>query len=303
MAPDLPPSQDVIVVQTARLPPAAGDAAFSTVSVPGETLQGGVELDQALRTVPGFSLFRRTSTLGANPTTQGVSLRSIAGSGASRALVTLDGVPQNDPFGGWVIWTALPPDSIGGAEIVRGAGAGPYGAGALTGVVALSERTEIEGGVGGQIVGGSEGYRRADVVAAHAQGGTSEFLSLSGQSSDGWIPVYAGRGAVDRPLNLSAFSGSARASTELGSSLLTGRAAVYDEARGAGLFGAGSTARGFQTSLTWAAAPTAAAWGFRLQGWVSGSDLVNRSVSTSPDRQTATPANTQYATPRPAALA
>src|SRR5262249_16665745 len=63
-----------------------------------------------------------------------------------RALVTLDGVPQNDPFGGWVIWSSLSPEIVSGAEVVKGAGAGPYGAGALTGVVALFER-EDEGGV------------------------------------------------------------------------------------------------------------------------------------------------------------
>ena len=77
-----------------------------------------------------------------------MSLRSIAGSGASRALVTLDGVPQNDPFGGWVIWSALPAETIGEAQVVRGAGAGPYGAGALTGVIALSSR-ELDAGAGG----------------------------------------------------------------------------------------------------------------------------------------------------------
>src|SRR5471032_2730266 len=132
---DQPTNVAPVVVQTAHLPPAAGDPAFSIVVVDPKILRLGDRLDDALTTVPGFSLFRRTSSLGANPTTQGVSLRGIAGSGASRALVTLDGVPQNDPFGGWVIWTALPPEDIAGATVVRVAGAGPYGAGALTGVV------------------------------------------------------------------------------------------------------------------------------------------------------------------------
>jgi hypothetical protein len=39
---------------------------------------------------------------------EGVSLRGIAGSAASRTLVTLDGAPLNDPFGGWVIFNAIP---------------------------------------------------------------------------------------------------------------------------------------------------------------------------------------------------
>ena len=127
------------MVRGATLPPSPADAAFSIIHVSGDEIRSRARLDEALSEVPGFSLFRRTSSLGANPTTQGVSLRGIAGSGASRALVTLDGVPQNDPFGGWVIWSRLIPSDIGGASIVRGAGAGPYGSGALTGVVALTE--------------------------------------------------------------------------------------------------------------------------------------------------------------------
>src|SRR5664279_3888457 len=127
------------VVVTASPPDPVGNAAFSVATLGAKDLSGATELDHALAQVPGLSLFRRDSSLCANPTTQGVSLRSIAPSGAGRALVTLDCVPQNDPFGGWVIWSSLPPEDISAAEIVRGAGAGPNGAGALTGVIALNE--------------------------------------------------------------------------------------------------------------------------------------------------------------------
>src|SRR5207237_4596497 len=133
-------TQPESVLITARPPDPVGNAAFSTMLLDMQQLQITPELDQSLRQVPGLSLFRRNSSLSANPTVQGVSLRSIAGSGAGRALVTLDGVPQNDPFGGWVIWSSLPVEDIGSAQIVRGAGAGPYGAGALTGVIELGER-------------------------------------------------------------------------------------------------------------------------------------------------------------------
>ena len=57
----------------------------------------------------GFTLFRRSSSLVANPTTQGVSLRGTGSSGASRTLVLWDGIPLNDPFGGWVYWDRVPP--------------------------------------------------------------------------------------------------------------------------------------------------------------------------------------------------
>ena len=44
-------------------------------------------LDDRLRQVPGFSLFRRAGSRSANPTTQGVSLRGVGASGASRGNV------------------------------------------------------------------------------------------------------------------------------------------------------------------------------------------------------------------------
>ena len=67
-----------------------------------------VALDDVLRQIPGFTLFRRSGSRTANPTAQGPSLRGIGGSGASRALVLADGVPLNDPFGGWVAWGRVP---------------------------------------------------------------------------------------------------------------------------------------------------------------------------------------------------
>ncbi|MDP3369290.1 MAG: Plug domain-containing protein, partial [Brevundimonas sp.] len=103
-----PPELPEIVVTGARLPPAAGEAAFSVIRLNEADLRAEQRLDEALASVPAVSLFRRTSSLSANPTTQGISLRAIAPSGAGRTLVTLDGVPLNDPFGGWVIWSQVP---------------------------------------------------------------------------------------------------------------------------------------------------------------------------------------------------
>ncbi|MGF2075342.1 TonB-dependent receptor, partial [Enterococcus casseliflavus] len=88
-------------------------------------------LDDALRQTVGFSLFRRTGSRTANPTIQGVSLRGLGASGASRALVLADGVPLNDPFGGWVYWARKPRLGIERVEVLRGGAADLYGSGAL----------------------------------------------------------------------------------------------------------------------------------------------------------------------------
>src|ERR671929_131193 len=97
-------------------------------------------LDDALRQVPGFTLFRRTGSRVANPTSQGVSLRGVGASGASRALVLADGIPLNDPFGGWVYWGRVPRASVERIEVLRGGASSLYGSSALGGVVNLITR-------------------------------------------------------------------------------------------------------------------------------------------------------------------
>lgn len=119
----------------------------------------GVNLDDRLRMVPGFSLFRRSSSLTANPTTQGVSLRAIGSSGASRTLVLWDGIPINDPFGGWVYWTRVAPEQIGQVEVSRGASTSVFGDRAMGGAVALFSKPietrhyflGLDGGNAGQL--------------------------------------------------------------------------------------------------------------------------------------------------------
>ena len=294
--PDQPPAVQAVVVTAPRLPPLAGDAAFSIVRLSGEAIAGQTRLDEALGQVPGVSLFRRTSSAAANPTTQGVSMRAIAPSGAGRGLVALDGVPQNDPFGGWVIWTSLPTQSIESAQVVRGAGAGPYGAGALTGVVALEELSRPDAIVADAEVGGL-GQRRAAVAGTAEVGGAEVFLSASGDHSDGWIPVRAGRGAADDRLSLTDWSAAARVTAPLGRALMSVRLAGYQEERDGGLVGAGSSTRGGIASITLAAQPEADALGWRLQGWVHASDLTSTFVSVAAGRVSTTPVNNQYATP------
>ena len=285
------------VLITARPPDPVGNAAFSTTLLDTQAVRIAPELDAALRQVPGLSLFRRNSSLSANPTVQGVSLRSIAGSGAGRALVTLDGVPQNDPFGGWVIWSSLPPEDIQGAEVVRGAGAGPYGAGALTGVIALSER-EGAGGVA-DAFGGELHSARVAGAGGTQIGKVSFGVSGMYHSSGGWIPVAPDqRGAADTPVTLKATSASVRAGTEIvPGTLLAARLGYYNEKRDSGIGDTESHANGTTGSLTLAHPEQPRALGWRAQAWFRDTDFANTSASVGAGRATTTPANNQYATP------
>jgi outer membrane cobalamin receptor len=96
--------------------------------------------DDLLRQAPGFSIFRRSSSVVANPTTQGVSLRGAGASGASRTLVLSDGLPLNDAFGGWVYWDRVPRAAVDRIELVRGGSSDLYGSDALSGVINVISR-------------------------------------------------------------------------------------------------------------------------------------------------------------------
>ena len=294
----LPPTQlSEIVVTAARLPPAASDAAFSVIRLDQTVLGRSTRLDEALATVPAVSLFRRTSSLGANPTTQGISLRAIAPSGAGRTLVTLDGVPLNDPFGGWVLWSQVAPESLESLDIVRGAGAGPYGAGALTGVIALRER-DREGGALDASASEYGGQRLAAATTLKS-GRVAITGSVLYDHSDGYTPVRGpAAGAADTPLDLVTKSAALRADVGIDDlTALSLRASAYDEDRGSGLFNTRSSASGQSYSATLSRTPSKGALGWRAQVWRRESDFANSSASVAAGRGSTTPANDQYATP------
>lgn len=290
-----PPALAPVVVTAARFPPRLGDSAFSGLRISETDLASATRVDEVLSRTPGVSLFRRASSLAANPTTQGISLRAMAPSGAGRTLVLLDGVPLNDPFGGWVIWSQLAPEALAGIDIIRGAGAGPYGAGALTGVIALRER---DSGTAMDLATGRFGSNRVSAVGTGRVGRVQLFASGVLDRSDGYRPVRGpAQGAADRPVDLDARSAALRLDAPLGETKLSVRLGHFHEDRGAGLAGARSSASGDSFSATLVQDPAPTGLGWRLQAWRRESDLANSSVSVSANRAITTPANDQFATP------
>ncbi len=190
----LPPA----IVTAARAPQPPAEVPFSLVALDAATLRSAptATLDGALRGVPGFGLFRRSDSLSANPTAQGVSLRGLGPSGASRSLVLLDGVPLNDPFGGWVAWSKAPRLSLAGAELVKGGGATAWGNAALGGVVQLFTTP-----VGPALAAGphpgvqrSAGQRRPDGLDARFAATGGDFAT---RSAEVVLSRAVGRGAIE----------------------------------------------------------------------------------------------------------
>jgi outer membrane receptor protein involved in Fe transport len=135
---------ETITVTATRTETRVADTPTSVVVLSREAVETSAAptLDDALRQVAGFTLFRRTGSRVANPTTQGVTLRGVGASGASRALVLDDGVPLNDPFGGWVYWGRVPRAALQRVEVLRGGASDLYGSSAMGGVVQFIRRKD-----------------------------------------------------------------------------------------------------------------------------------------------------------------
>lgn len=288
-----------ITVDALSLAPPPSLGAYSVTTVTAEDLRRAAapRLDEALRAVPGFGLFRRTSSLTANPTSQGVSLRAIGPSGAGRSLVLLDGVPLNDPFGGWVYWSTLAPAAIERIEVIRGGGAGTYGNAALAGTIRIQSR----------LPEGTGGY--ADLSAGSKQtiiGGGSAWTSIGALTLDvgGQVFKSAGsdlvaadqRGPIDRPAASDMSRGQLGLTWRTGDGLILRlAAAAFDEHRDNGTPGAYNSTRSRDLSLRMVQDDGDRGWEATL--W--GLDRHFRSTFTSvnADRTSETPALDQYDTP------
>ena len=157
-----------------------------------------MRLDDQLRLVPGFSLFRRTTSAVANPTTQGVTLRGLSASGASRTLVVADDVPLNDPFGAWVYWNRVPVLALQRVDVIRGASGDIHGNDALGGVIRLTTRTShgAEGWLDGGSLGTVRGVRLRRGLAQRVDGRAA----VESMKTDGFIVVAPeSRGSDRRP--------------------------------------------------------------------------------------------------------
>jgi outer membrane receptor protein involved in Fe transport len=156
-------------------------------------------LDEALRQVPGFSLFRRSGSRTANPTAQGASLRGIGASGASRAVVLDDGIPLNDPFGGWVYWGRVPRAAVDRIEVVRGGTSDLYGSTALSGTLNVLRRDGDVPRLHVETSAGSQATGEGSAMGAVGWGGWRATLAAERLTTDGYVAVdRRERGAVDR---------------------------------------------------------------------------------------------------------
>ena len=230
------PLIDTVVVTASRGAARLATPEATTVVTSAELLTSAAgSLDDALRNTPGFSLFRRSSSRVANPTTQGVTLRGVSGSGASRTLVLADGFPLNDPFGSWVYWNRIPQTAVERVEVVRGASGDLYGADALGGVVQVltfapgRTRFRATGEAGSHDTARFSGFGGTQRGRWHVEG-AGEWLR-----TDGVITVgQEARGPVDVPADSDYSTGFVGGGFNPGAWHASVRLNAYGEDRGNG---------------------------------------------------------------------
>jgi len=135
---EVPPRREILVTGEG-LETALSVGVYSVTELGRETILSSASgrIEDVLENVAGFQQFRRSDSRSSNPTAQGVTLRGLGGNATSRALMTLDGVPVADPFFGYIPLSAIAPETLARIRVTRGGGAGPFGAGALTGTIEL----------------------------------------------------------------------------------------------------------------------------------------------------------------------
>jgi outer membrane receptor protein involved in Fe transport len=230
-------TSEQITVTANRTPTRLADTPASVVVISGETIAASpaATTDDALRQVPGFTLFRRSGSRTANPTSQGVSLRGIGASGASRAVVLDDGVPLNDPFGGWIYWGRVPRAAIGRVEVLRGGASDLYGSAAMGGVINFIRRDTGARAFSLDATAGSDRTGLLSLFAAGTLGGFEGSIAAEGFTTDGYVAVDRGqRGLVDVRADSRHETADATLVRTIGSVRLFGRGSYYGERRNNG---------------------------------------------------------------------
>ncbi len=203
---------ETVTVTPTRSEKRLGEVPVSANIVEKETIRQSpaVVADDVLRQVPTFSLFRRSSSLSSHPTAQGVSLRGIGPSGVSRTLVLVDGVPFNDPFGGWVYWTRVPLEAVDRIEVIDGSSSSLYGNYGMGGVINIIPSRAGRRSLDFKTQYGNHNSPKADFFASDVWGKFGVSVEGSAFDTDGFPIVAASeRGIIDNnaEVNFQNFNG------------------------------------------------------------------------------------------------
>jgi outer membrane receptor protein involved in Fe transport len=194
-----------VIVSIAQTETRISETPASVVVLTRETLENTAAqtIDDALRQIAGFQLFRRSSSKTTNPTAQGANFRGLSGSGASRSSVTFDGVSVNDAFGGWTYWSRIPKTAVEQIEVLRGGASSLYGDAALSGAINLQTKSFADKPIFRlETSAGAQKTFDGNAFGAFGKNGWNFSGSFDAFRTSGYVPIdEAERGAADTNAN------------------------------------------------------------------------------------------------------
>lgn len=254
-------------------------------------------LDQVLYQEPSFSLYRRQNSLFSAPQAQGVSLRSIGATAAPRTLVLRDGIPQNDPFGGWVPWARYTPGSIEFARILPGNQAAAWGHQSAGGVIMIDSVLPQQEVHRAQLTAGSFNTIAADTQHSFTHGRHGFYINLATSDSDGDDLIDSSdRGSIDKSADFETSGVDVRHHFQINEAIrLESAVSYYEEDRSNGTPATHYNTEAWDLSLRLVG-------NFEDQEWSASVYYQNRSLdsvfsSVNTDRSAETPVLDQYDTP------
>jgi len=230
-------TNEQVTVTAYGTPLAADQSATSTIILTPEQLQQSPALTfgDTLRDLPGVEFFRRTGTLIANPTSQGISLRGLGGTAPSRTLVLSDHIPLNDAFGGWVHWEELPILTVQSVEVVRGGASDLYGSSAVGGVVNILRTDPDQTSFSLLASGGSQNTANVSSLANWIHKQWSAAAAGGILRTGGYIVIAPWQsGPIDTRYNAHITNGSFLLQRALTTQKLFARVNLYNDNRGNG---------------------------------------------------------------------
>ena len=306
-APAIAQQAPEIVVTGRGLNDAPGDRAFDIVAIERARIAASASdrLESVLADVAGLQQFRRSDARSANPTSQGITLRGLGGNAASRATLLVDGVPQADPFGGWVAFPAYSPDRIGRIRVTRGGGSGVAGPGALAGTIEIdsvgareAEHTaSAVSPLGAHLSYGSRNALDASGVAILDRPGGFATLAASYARGDGFTPAVS-PGPIDRPAPYEQASAAVRTVLALGATELQLSLSGFTDHRERGTPFTGNKSEGADASLRLVGrGDDRRRWGWSALAYVQTRTFASRFAGINAARTAATETLDQYNTP------
>lgn len=230
-------AHEQVTVTAYREPLGALQSPVTTRQLSAEALATtpAITMDDEVRQLPGVEMFRRSSSLVANPTSQGISVRGLGSTSASRTLVTQDDVPLNDAIGGWIHWQEQPELAIQSVELVRGGASDLYGSSAIGGVLNMITARPTDDAIEIRSSYGGEGTYDQSGLAEMKYGPWGVLAAGGAIGTDGYIQEAPWqRGPVDTASNVHSQNGLIVAEHDEGPLRVFVRGSGMNEARANG---------------------------------------------------------------------